>query len=308
MRLPYRHIKKGVIIIGAKVNRIGMMAGIYEILEEVEGKRAHGGSVVYKMRCTICGKIIENIYDNVRNSKVCLHICRTGHGSTKHGTWKNKRIRTIFSGMVGRCYSVKSTYYYRYGARGIKICEEWLANPSLFESWALENGYADDLTIDRINNNGNYEPENCRWVTAKTNIWNSSNAHIIDVDGESKPFTQWAYDCNISMSTFCNIFNKYGEDITKEFIRRRTKDKDREFDRSHPNFVEMYGLIPYERTCPHPKAYKPVAAIKDGIEVAYKNAVEAGNAVGYSSDTIRYHIRNGNPDKNGFTWKYIDKA
>jgi len=71
--------------------------------------------------------------------------------------------------MKARCYSRKSKYYENYGARGIKVCPPWLNNFLTFKSWALRNGYQDNLTIDRINNDGNYEPSNCQWLTKSEN-------------------------------------------------------------------------------------------------------------------------------------------
>lgn len=74
------------------------------------------------------------------------------------------RLKSIYNGMKDRCCNSKSAQYATYGGRGIKICDEWLKSYSEFESWALDNGYEENLSIDRINVNGDYEPLNCRWV------------------------------------------------------------------------------------------------------------------------------------------------
>lgn len=109
--------------------------------------------------CSVQG---QNLRRNYTKSCGCEErIKRNGHNLTK------SRLYRIYLGMKKRCYNSKSKDYKNYGGRGILICDEWLKDFKSFYNWALNNNYDENLSIDRINNNGNYEPNNCRWATKK---------------------------------------------------------------------------------------------------------------------------------------------
>lgn len=104
----------------------------------------------------------------------------------------------IFQGMKYRCYSPGDGSYKDYGKRGITICKEWLEDPNNFIKWSLNNNYKKGLQIDRIDNDGPYSPENCRWVTHKENCNNTRRNKYITFEGETITLSQWADKVNIS--------------------------------------------------------------------------------------------------------------
>jgi len=116
--------------------------------------------------------------------------CYNKDKQTKHGKSKT-RLYNIWSHILDRCENQNSKEYRIYGGRGIKVCEEWHDLDVFFE-WALANGYDDNLTIDRINVNGNYKPSNCRWATRKTQNNNTRRNHVIEYNGERKTLAQWS--------------------------------------------------------------------------------------------------------------------
>lgn len=103
--------------------------------------------------------------------------------------------------MKRRCYNKNDKDYKNYGARGITIHQEWLNSSISFYSWALNNGYLNNLTIDRINNNGNYSPNNCRWVTTKEQANNTRFNKLITIDGVTKTASQWADENGLDYHT-----------------------------------------------------------------------------------------------------------
>jgi hypothetical protein len=91
---------------------------------------------------------------------------------------KTKGLYPVWNSMKARCLNKKYSCYHRYGGRGIKVCDEWRSDFKSFFNWCISNGHKKGLQIDRINNDGNYEPSNCRWVSAEVNMQNSSNAKL----------------------------------------------------------------------------------------------------------------------------------
>jgi hypothetical protein len=113
---------------------------------------------------------------------------------------KGTRVYKTWAGMMSRCYNSNETAYCHYGARGIKVCDEW-HDSVLFMNWALNHGYADSLTIERINNDGDYCPENCRWATIQEQARNKRTNHYITIGGITKLLCDWAKESGVDYTT-----------------------------------------------------------------------------------------------------------
>lgn len=130
---------------------------------------------------------------------------------------KHSRLNNIYSGIKARCYNSNLWNYQYYGARGIKMCDEWKNNYQTFKKWALENGYQDNLSIDRIDTNGNYEPNNCRWVTDKEQKNNTRRNHYITYNGKTQSMSKWAEELNISYTVLRSRINRLNWSVEKAF-------------------------------------------------------------------------------------------
>lgn len=128
--------------------------------------------------------------------------------------------------MKNRCYNPDDKRYGDWGGRGIQICNEWLNDPELFVRWSIENGYQEGLTIDRIDNDGNYCPENCRWVTVQENNQNRRSNRNFTYNGKTQNLQQWCYEYNVSRS-MVNKRLDLGWDFEKALLTPK-RDRDRQ--------------------------------------------------------------------------------
>lgn len=140
------------------------------------------------------------------------------HGETK------TRLHKIWESMHARCEYPKHSHYHSYGGRGIVVCDEW-REYLLFAKWARANGYGETLSIDRIDVNGNYCPENCRWVSMKEQANNKRNNHLVSYGGETHTITEWAGILGIGKTTIKERLKMgWSEEATLTTpVRRRTR-------------------------------------------------------------------------------------
>lgn len=171
-------------------NYIKKTFGDFLVLEQIE-KYSKTRNRLWKCQCIKCGKIIQR---NSRQLEMNLNKCEKE--LLKNALLK-KEILRVFNSMKSRCYNLKNKSYKNYGGRGITICDEWLENSAKFVEWSLKNGYKKELSIDRIDVNGNYEPSNCRWVDWETQCNNKRNTLLIEYNGKKQSLKKWCEELNL---------------------------------------------------------------------------------------------------------------
>jgi hypothetical protein len=153
-----------------------------------------------------CGNIRNLSAATIKYRVVKACCCYGAKNGTTHG-FRKHRLYTIYHSMKLRCYYPSSIQFKDYGGRGIRVCDEWLNDKKCFFNWAYENGYSDNLQLDRIENNGSYCPENCRFVTRKVNCRNKINNRLITYNGQTKPVSQWCEELNLSYRLILDRLN-----------------------------------------------------------------------------------------------------
>lgn len=175
-----------------------------------------------KCKCS-CGNIKIIRYSHLKNGYTkscgCLLVDNAKLNFKKHGKSKHP-LSAIWNMMKQRCYNKKNRVYKDYGGRDIKVCTEWKNDFTTFYNWAIENGYKYGLTIDRINVDGDYEPNNCRFVTMKVQQNNRRNNIIVNFNGNSKTLSEWSKELNIKPPTIYKRLFILGWSIEKAFTTK----------------------------------------------------------------------------------------
>ena len=215
-------------LLKAKERYIGKRFGLLTV--EGFAYKDEFGKHYFKCRCDCGNEKIISAYE----------LGRKRYKNQSCGCYKRKinglyksRIHRIHRGMISRCYCKNAPYYKWYGGIGISVCDDWKDNNNgflNFYNWAMQNGYSDNLTIDRIDNNRNYEPSNCRWITQEEQANNKRNNHNITFSGKTQTIAEWAKTIGIRPSNiYSRIFNSgwsEEEALTIPILRKGyTKDK-----------------------------------------------------------------------------------
>lgn len=152
--------------------------------------------------------------------KPCVNT-HVRYGNPKHGAWtRHKSLYMVWNSMIHRCYDESREKYSSYGGRGITVCDEW-KDPNTFIDWAESNGYENGLQLDRIDNDGSYCPNNCRWVSRKENCRNTRRNKFITLDGKTKTIAEWCETLPISQYTMYHWYREYGKEGCEERVKQR---------------------------------------------------------------------------------------
>lgn len=210
-----------------KIDITGRKYGRLTVLRE-NGKQR--GNILWLCRCD-CGNEINAIAYNLKNGHTRSCGCLSSEiKSSVHSTHKcsGGRLYRIWRHIKSRCLNKKVPHYKYYGERGITMCKEWEKSFETFLDWAISNGYKENLSIDRIDVNGNYEPSNCRWANAKMQANNKTNNRLIEYNGECHTLSEWSSILGISHLTISKRIDDYGWDVKKAFetpVRDRISDE-----------------------------------------------------------------------------------
>lgn len=208
-------------------------------LNEEESTKHHDG-VYYNCVCDCGNKCVANKYRLIHHQKRscgCIHkeqIIQRNHDTAKlGGDSKNEyaQLHNSWTAMKNRCLSPLNMGYDLYGGRGITIYAEWLVWEN-FKQWALNNGWKPNLTIDRIDVNGNYEPDNCRWATFEVQANNTRNNKYLMYNGKTQTLSEWCkelhlpYDRTKARLNTCNMTVEQAFELPKQNLKRKIRKGD----------------------------------------------------------------------------------
>lgn len=200
------------------IDLTGERFGMLTVMERTENR---GTTTMWLCQCD-CGNSSVVSSQNIRLGRTKSCGCQL----VKHGQ-KGTRLYNIWGGMKSRCYRKSHKWYERYGGRGITICEEWLHNFQAFYDWAIKNGYEEGLSIDRIDNDKNYEPSNCKWSNQTDQIRNRSIAISVNINGIEKSLEELAEETGIPYMALYKRHKKgvCGIDLVKPIDKKKQTRK-----------------------------------------------------------------------------------
>lgn len=183
-----------------------------------------GGNAQWLCKCD-CGNTCVVNGNNLRRGKQVSCGCYGRQVRKKNDApaeMTKERLYRIWQRMNYRCYNEHSNRFSTYGGRGITVCDEWRNDYIAFRTWAMQNGYCEELTLDRIDNDVGYEPQNCRWASVKDQQRNRRNNRMITLNGETKCVSEWCEQFGLKPSTVSMRLH-YGWTVAEEILFGKKK-------------------------------------------------------------------------------------
>lgn len=264
---------------------VGDKFGLLTVLKEVEPNITPCGTVQRKFECKCdCGNIVTRMRSSLFRNINPSCGCAIDHYIKYTESQRNSFLYSTWNGMKQRCYDKNSSHYHCYGAKGVRLCDEWLNDYIKFYEWSLANGAKKGFTIDRIYNNGIYEPNNCRWVDIIVQQNNTSKNRWIEYNGEKHTVMQWSRSTGINEATIRLRLDTYGYSIGEAlgFIKHKTKKVDKSKYRKKILQYSLDGKFIKEYSCVNEASEKTNTSIKS-IRSCATGFFKSGN---------------------GFIWKY----
>lgn len=224
-----------------KEQRYGRLTVIDFHHKHTDGKNH---ATYWRCKCD-CGKEVVVSQANLHSGKVkscgCLNVERRKDANITHGKSKTTRIYKIWAGMKSRCFNPNCSSYRYYGGIEISMSDEWKSNFESFYNWAINNGYKDNMSIDRIDSSKNYEPSNCRWISRNENSARTSRTIFIKVCTTCLSLNEWASRIKISDTTLTLRYKEFGKEWLAESIGRVLESHDNSIlykNKRYASFIE----------------------------------------------------------------------
>lgn len=263
-------------IIGQK---FGELLVLNEVPKDIRKDKNHR---CFECQCSCGSKTIvtlNHLKTGHTKSCGCMKGKMCSIANTKHGM-TGSRIYQIWLHMKHRCFNPKDKEYHRYGGRGISICDEWINNRGFenFYNWAINNDYQEDLTIDRINNDDNYEPNNCRWVNRKEQMNNVGYNIYLRLEDKEHTIAQWSDILGIKQNT----------------IQARKK---------YHNYDDRAALLK-PPTC---QKKVRVTSVDNKIKIDFNSCKEASEYIGCDRSSITQCAQGKIKSTHGYYIEYIEE-
>jgi hypothetical protein len=209
--------------LGKFIDLTGQRFGKLVVLRRVEDYIQPSGKpmVMWECQCDCMQKKViagTSLKSGKTTSCGCYGKEQRLKSNTKHGL-SHSRLKRIYYNMKSRCYNSNTPKFKNHGGRGITVCDEWLGENGFinFYNWSFQNGYSEKLTLDRIDNDGNYEPNNCKWSTYEEQNFNRRNNRLFTINEETRTAKEWCKLTNTNINTFWqrDLKGLTGEELIK---------------------------------------------------------------------------------------------